>query len=136
MNVDYAAIKAADPGGTVEAAFAAMNTETETVSRGLYRVTPMMIAREHDSDLADRFYAGLEAAVVANKMSAWALRFFESDGVDVNDAKTLAKLAEIKAAGALVQADIDLVLSMGDETVKKWPGLKPGHIQNARQKGN
>lgn len=131
--VDYVAIKAADPGGTINEAYDAMSAETRAVSRGRYKVTQLMIAEETTIELADNFRNGLKAAVDAGQLPDWAMNALDTEGIDVNNSQVRAKLQQIVDAGALEQGDCDAVLAMGDEDVPVWPGLKHGHIQNARQ---
>lgn len=133
MSVDYEGIATADPGGTLEDAFKSMSEDTKVQSRGEYRVTQLMMAKELGMTLAISIRAKLDAAVINGVIPAWLISFLDGPGIDINDPETSVFMAGLVAGSILDQSDVKAMLSMGEETVLVWSGLSPGHLQNARQ---
>lgn len=121
--VDYTLIANEDPGGTLEQAYATMVDRRVSVSRGVYKITDIMVAAEIGLSKAESFLSAVEAAVPA-RVSHW----IKTGGIDINHPDTIATLTAINPP------HLAEVLPMGSESVCPYgAGFKIGHLQNARQ---
>lgn len=134
MSVDYTAIADADPGGDLNSAFDTMDAETVVKSRGKYLVTQMDIAEQLGLDAAVIVRDAFEAAVAANQLPSWVVTAMDAGGININHQGVATKVGQMVTASELTQAQADAFLDLGNATLSKWPGLKHGHLQNAREK--
>lgn len=125
--INYKLIADNDPGGDVEAAYASMSGETVS-STPETRMTYLSIANRVGFGTA----AALYERVVAG-MPAWVNESMLNGGVDVNNPQTYGLLRSL--IGGNFTADMaDAIVSAGIERTPKYPGLRLGHLVNARQK--
>lgn len=125
--VDYKLIADNDPGGDIETAYAAMAAETVT-STPETRLTYLSIANRVGYAAA----AALYDRVIAN-MPAWINQAMMQGGVDVNNPQTAGILNSLVGGGFTAKMMSDII-NAGVESSPKYPGLKIGHLANARQK--
>jgi hypothetical protein len=131
MSVNYRAIAdAVLPEEDYQTAFARMSAETVTETvEGEVWVTELSIMSRLGVVLADTILTKIEAAVPARVQ-----RMIQSDkGINLNDPQTLALVNGLVAATILTQDEADALLAPLSTTKPKWPGLAPGHVQNAMQ---
>ena len=133
MGVDYKGIADADPGGTLEDAFKYMSEDIKVQSRGEYRVTQLIMARDLGMTLATSIRAKLDTAVVAGGVPGWLIGFLDGPGIDINDPETAIFMTQLVAGKILNKSEADALLGMRTETVLVWSGLKIGHLDNSRQ---
>lgn len=127
MTVDYKLIADGDPTGDLFVAYDTMLAQTETVSKGVFKVSDIMVAKEIGLTKANLFLDAVET-FMPSRVANW----IQGQGIDINDAETVAALGTITA---LVAEDLAAVLAMGTSTACIYgTGFKPGHLQNARQK--
>lgn len=131
--IDYKLIADNDPGGDLEAAFATMAAETVSVPIPGKRQTYLSIADEAGFTEATALSATVDAAVSGGQLPKWVDTALERDGIDVTNPQVGPILNGLVNA-SLTQAMVDAILATGIEQQPKYPGLKEGHIQNARQK--
>lgn len=124
MSVNYKLIADNDPGGTLEDAYTAMSAETVTTAPKVM-VTYRKVAASVNLEAS----AELEASVIASvDVPDWVNIALADGGINVNDPQTeglLSTLVSPQTASA--------ILDMGIVTDPKYPGLKIGHLSNARQ---
>lgn len=66
------------------------------------------------------------------------IRVLRSSGININDAQTIAALDQMLSLEIITQNTYDTIRSLRFNRVHAWPGLKPGHVQDAliyRQEG-
>jgi predicted TIM-barrel enzyme len=121
--IDYKNIADNDPGGDLEIAFATMAAMTVS-STPEKMLTYIGVAK------ATSFAAAVElqASVKAN-VPEWVDSALNGDGIDVNDSQSQALLNSIVS-----KETADAIIASGVETNPVYPGLKVGHLANARQK--
>ena len=129
MRIDYAAIAAAvQPGEDYEQAYTRMSAETETVTLNEARIT------EGDVLRGLGVTAGATAlGVFEAQLPASVNRLIQSEGIDMAHAESRATVESMR--GLLGDAAADWLLAQNQKVQSKWPGLKPGHIQNAIEWG-
>jgi hypothetical protein len=129
MSVDYKAIAdAVLPGEDYEIAYARMSAETvtEAVTGDVYESEISMMSRLGVT-MADTILTKIEAAVPARVQ-----RLIQSErGINLADPQTQGMVAQMVAGGVLTQDEADALLAPLSVTKPKWPGLKPGYVQNA-----
>lgn len=115
------------------AAFALLRDETVTepnpaliTERGLYAALGPVEA--------EAILGALEQAATANPVVARAITWLRppADGIDLSSAHTRGLLDQLQAGGVLTATQVVALKALGERTRPKWPGLKEGHIQNAR----
>jgi hypothetical protein len=130
--VDYKLIADSDPGGDLQAAFDTMAAETVSKTPEVYvNYTNLMAV---DLALAGQLSAIIKAAVDAGTLPEVVHIRLNNGGLNINNPSSGYVLQGFVEAGYLTQAEKDTIMAMGVVTTKKYPGLKPGHVQNARQK--
>lgn len=129
MSVDYKAIAdAVLPGEDYETAFARMSAETvtEAVTGDVWE-SELGIMSRLGVVLADTILTKIEGAVPARVQ-----RLIQSEkGINIADPQTQGLVASLVAGGVLTQAEADALMAPLSVTRPKWPGLKPGYVQNA-----
>lgn len=132
MRVNYVAIAddaQANGDATYQAAFTRMSAETVTEPKTEAFYSELSLMSELGVTLADTILNKVEAAV-----SPRLVRMIQSEkGVNLADAETLTLLESLKVAAVIDQSEQDALVALTSETKPKWPGLKPGHVQNAMQ---
>jgi len=130
---DFIALKNADPGGTLQAAFDAMRVETVTRYRLLSssRLNKWAAATGSRKSLMmaseDYTHAAYELAAAARG----ALENINHD-LDLNDAEVMGMLNSITAAGLITVSARDDLLSRALVTELKYPALTIGELERAR----
>lgn len=119
----------ADPA-QYQVAYDVMVAETDTipVSREL-RITEGEILSGMGLSNGAAFIDKLVASIHAS-----ALRLLQAKGINVIDAESKAVMTNLLNGGTINQDEYDWVASYYSETIARWPGLKPGHVQNALEK--
>jgi len=135
MSVPYSSIAddvAANGDSDYEAAFARMSAET--------------VNKDANISTADiKAYLIVTGKWLAIKRSTEDVAEVVRDSLDTFESFQLAdpvmgagyksalqsQMAALKALGLIDATDEATVLAMGTQTDPKWPGLKPGHVQNA-----
>lgn len=116
-----------DPGGDVQAAFDAMNSETIDTTP-IKRMSYADIAREVGYQESAALESVVDAAISSNGLAKWVKSRLERDGIDVNDSQTQALLTSL--IGATEAAKI---ISAGIVKEKKFPYLTSiQQLTNAR----
>jgi len=129
--MDYDAIRADDPGGTVQEAHAtlAAMTITETYER---MVTERGLYNElGPTEAEDILTAITGSAVVPTRAKAWLAP--DAGGIDVGSAVARSMLDAMETAGELTAQQVEALKALGEREVAKYPGLKQVHIQIARE---
>lgn len=122
--IDYKLLADNDPGGNLDTAYAAMSTETITTNPEL-----MITYRKIGADCGLAVSAELEAAVKADaNIPDWVNTALANDGINVNDPQVSATLASLVSAESATS-----ISALGDVVELKYPNLKKGHLQNARE---
>lgn len=126
---DYKAIAdAVLPGEDYETAYARMSAETVTEAvEGQVWMTEIGLMSRLGVTVADAILTKIEAAVPPRVQ-----RLIQSEqGINLNDPQTIALVNGLVAASVLTQDEADALLAPLSVTKPKWPGLKPGYVQNA-----
>lgn len=119
---DYKGIADGDPTGDLQAAFDSMAAETVAT-------TPekLMTYRSIANEVSFAASAELETSVLAS-MPAWLNANLQTGGIDVNNSQTAALLGSL-----VTTATADAIIAAGVINVAKYPGLKIGHLADARR---
>lgn len=135
MQTDYAAIadRAVELLGEInpvrwEEVVSVMQAETITRDKQDARYTDLDILRDLGSETGDALLDKIEAAVKPR-----VSRMIQSVGLDLAHNETKSVLQQLLTAGAIDQTDYDALIGLTKETVPRFPGLRPGEIQNALQ---
>lgn len=131
--IDYKAIADGDPGGDLEAAFAAMAAETVTVQIPGKRQTYISIADEVGFAEAAALSGTVEAEVTAKQLPKWVDVALEQDGIDVTNPQ-VKPILDGMVNDLLTQAMVDAIIATGSEDRPKYPGLRIGYLADARRK--
>lgn len=125
MIIDYKLLADNDPGGDLMTAFESMQGETITT-----RPEVMITYRKIGAAVGLQESAELEAAVntPGNGIPKWVDAALSTDGIDVNNQQVSAILTMLVTSETAAA-----ILAMGEVVTAKYPGLKPGHLQNARE---
>lgn len=135
MNVDYAAIANADPGGDLNSAFATMAALTEApVSKGEYQVNQTDLVRMLTLEDATTLRKAFEFAVGLDQLPPWFITALDRDGVNICHPQLTGKIPDMVSAGKLSQDQADSFLALGIDIKKTFPRLSHGQLQNAREK--
>lgn len=114
-----------------EAAYAVMVTEAvlQPVDGPVYE-SELGVMSRLGVMLADQILGKIEAAVPARVQ-----RLIQSErGINLNDPQTSGLVDGLVAAGVLTSEERDALMApVEPQTVPRWPGLLPGHVQNALQ---
>lgn len=130
--IDYQAISDADPGGDLQAAFAALSAETISVLRGVdermlsARGVYGIIGKTAGKAALDAIKAG-EAD---DDVKAW---FSPSEG-GIDSFLIGPTFQGLADGGVITQAEADLVISYAYTIQPKFPGLTIAQIDKARMK--
>lgn len=121
MSVNYKLIADNDPGGDLETAFNTLASETVIT-------TPetMITYRKIAASVSLTATAELEQAISA--LPLWVNKALQTDGIDVNDPQTAAALSSLVSTETAAS-----IIALGKISTQKYPGLKLGHLQNARE---
>lgn len=134
MIVDYQAIANDDLGGDLNAAFNQLKSLT---------VDEIVDVRINDIGLAARigltktmaFLTALKAGVSGGVLPQEIVDWFASEkGIELNNVESIATLDSLVVAGILDAALRDEIVALRVNTKLKYPRLKLGHLQNAREK--
>jgi len=136
---DWNQLRADDPGYpgdtvSITDAHAALSAMSVTQSRGMHRIDLRDIYNALGSAQGEIVISALETAGQSNPVIARALAWSqpgEDMGIDICDAEVQAVFQSL-VGGVVTQAMIDSIIALASETVAKYPGLKPGHIVDAR----
>ena len=123
--INYKLLADNDPGGELQAAFDSMAAETVATTPET-QVTYTTLARDVDLVTANALTSKLST------QSAWIDNALNSECINVNNPQVGPFL------DALVDTDFtqlmaDNVKALGNVISPKYPGLKIGHLANARQ---
>ena len=111
-------------------AFETMKDETEVVQ----------VEEHYESEVAMMSRLGVtQAEAILDKIvgavSPRVKRMIESDrGINLADPQTQALISELVSNNILTQVEAGQVLEPTQITNLKWPGLRPGYVQNALEK--
>ncbi len=67
---------------------------------------------------------------------ASAMRLLQGEGINVTDSESKTVMSNLLAGSLITQDEYDWVATHYIRTVETWPGLKPGHVQNALEYRN
>lgn len=133
--MNYAAIadRAQEIGGDYLTAFSVMAAETEIVTLEANWESRLAILSRLGVAMGATVIGKIEAAISADpNLPDILIDMVRSErGVNLADPETIGLIGALVAGGALTQAEADALLASNTETTAKWPGLKPGHVQNA-----
>ncbi len=138
--IDYEQLKLDDPGGDLETALATLSTITTTV--------PHEVNRIFDRDVYTALGA-MEGEVVLQAIEAQAedgtdpyqaafirvLKWISpgaEHGIDICDTEVQGVLNSLVGKHGVTQPMIDAVISLKDQIVIKYPGLRKGDVEYAR----
>jgi len=127
------------PGGfndltAVQAAFDVLKDLEEEQSRGNHLQTYVGLARDASFAVAQEFSNFITEAITAGQLNSWVDEALNSTGLRVNSPDVANKLNQMVGVSGLTQETVDAVLATGSTTVKVFPGLKLGHVQDAVQR--
>lgn len=126
MTIDYKALAAEDTGETLDVFFARLSAE-KIASKPKKMMTYISIANEVSFTGSSSLEKGVATATANGQLPAWVDDALKSSGVDVNDPQT----------GALLDAIVPpetatAIKAAGVVYAPKYPDLKEGYLQNAR----
>ena len=133
--MNYQQLKADDPGGTLDAAFATLSVMTEDRLREQNRIDLRDIYNACGSADGETVIVALETAAQADPIVARALSWAQPGadmGIDICDGEVQDVFNGLVTAGAITQAQADKIIGLQNETVLKYPGLKAGDVEYAR----
>jgi len=124
------------PGDTVSVtdAHTTLAAMTITQPRTINRIDLRDIYTALGSVAGETVITALETAAQGNAVIARALQWAqpgEDMGIDICDAEVQAVFNSL-IGGAVTQTMIDGIIALASETVPKYPGLKPAHVEYAR----
>lgn len=133
--VDYKLLADNDPGGDLDTAFATMSAETVT-SNPVKRMNYIDVSDECGYALAVKLATAIAAAIGGGLMPDFVETVMNGRGLDVNNAQVQAQLQALADNPAVEfdAADMALLTSKGAVSSPKYPGLKVGHLDDARRK--
>ena len=126
--MDYKAIADADPGGTLESAFAVLSAAT-VETRPEVRLAYISIANRVGFNQASELEAAIRNAEAAGQLPRWVDAAMNGEGVDINNPQTETLLRSLVS-----QQTADEIMAAGAVVVPQFPGLRMGHIKTARDK--
>ncbi len=102
--------------------------ERRTTEQELYKILGLQAAGE--------FMDSVELAITSGDIRPVILDWLKGnidagDGLDVCNPEVRIALSTMASAEMLSPASVDVVLALGEKSAPKWPGLKPGHVQDA-----
>ena len=132
--VDYKAIADGDQGGDLRLEYERMLAEMVT-STPMKRMNYRAVAKECNYNCATKLAFAIKSAVGAGSMPAFVEEMMNDEGLDVNDAQVRTQLAALVASPIdYVQADMDELVAAGVVQTPKYPNMRMGYLQNAREK--
>lgn len=125
--IDYKAIADGDIGGDLTVSFQTMKSEVVTS-------TPKTLISYIDvaNSVGLIESAQLQAKVLAN-LPAWVDSALSNGGINVNDPQVSGTLSGLTDE-TFTQDVVNSIVSLGVVSSLKYPGLREGYLQNARQK--
>lgn len=132
--MNYQEIKLDDPGGTVEAALAALKVMTKTVPMTKNRIDLRDVYNACGSADGELVISALETAAQSNAVVARALAWAqpgEDMGIDICDAEVQAVFNSL-VGGSVTQSMVDKIIALSSQTVIKYPGIRAGDVEHAR----
>lgn len=111
-----------------EEAAGQMMTETITRSKGVARYTDLDVVR--DLGMAD---GGVLLDKLESVLPQRIVRAMQDIGIDLAHDETKAVLLQLKTESAITADEYDTLIGLGVETAQRFPGLRPGEVQNALQ---
>jgi len=135
MRVNYQQLAQDDPGGTLDEAFAIMSNKKVDVIIDV-RLNDVALASRVGIGKAMQFQGALKAAVADGGMPGDVLDWFNGSGIELNNNESIGLLNSMADNGYISLQLRDEIIAL--RVVKKdmYPGLKIGHLQNAREKKN
>ena len=133
--MDYEQMKLDDPGGAVETALTLVKSMTVTKPHSQNRIDLRDVYNACGSGDGEIVISALEAAAQGSAVIARALAWAqpgEDMGVDICDAEVQAVFQSLVGSGGVTQGMVDQILSLQDQTVLKYPGVRAGDIEHAR----
>ena len=125
MNVDYFAISEADPGGSVDAAYAALGAITTVQPTGVSYTSLQLVEA-----LGYPAVARLETALAgAATLPPSLLTSLGTTGLDFATAGIIAALSDT----SLPAADVTALTALCQENVRTFNNLRKGYIERARE---
>jgi len=100
--------------------------ETITREKTSARYTDLDILRELGMETGGAILDKLEAVLPARVVQS-----MQDQGIDLAHSETKKTLQLLVIGGAISQPDYELLLALTNETVPRFPGLRPGEVQNA-----
>ena len=119
---DYKFIADNDPGSDLDLAFLSMSIETVTSNP-----EKLMTYRSIANEVGYAESVELENGTAA--LAKWVNSDLQGRGIDINSPQT----AELLGSGIVSNETATKLLAAGVVSSPKFPGLKKGHLQNARQ---
>lgn len=130
MSVPYKLYADDDPGGTLESAFATMEAATVNTTPK-YRLTYMSIASKVDLAAAIAIEKAIDGAIGLKAIPKWVATIMVTTGLDINDPQVQMILGQLIGAN-LSEAQADKILAVGVVKEPMYPGIKIGHLNDAR----
>ena len=113
--------------------FDAIKNETTAVAKGYNKQTYVSLGGVLGLALTTQLETAVDAAIVAGDMAPWISQALNGAGINASDPQISGLLDSLKDKHGIDQLLIDAVAALAVETVPLFPGLKPGHVQNALQ---
>jgi len=137
--IDWNQLRADDPGYpgdtvSITDAHTALAALTITQPRSQNRIDLRDIYNALGSAEGEIVISALETAAQTNAVIARALAWAqpgEDMGIDICDAEVQGVFQSL-VGGSVTHPMVDSIIALASETVPKYPGLKPGHIVDAR----
>lgn len=132
MAVDYKAIAddvAANGDADYQAAFARMSAETVTEDLPSVRITEAGVISRLGLTDGEAILDAIESAPMTSPRVKRLIQL--PDGINLADAAAKGFINALQAGGHITPAQKTMLMDLTRETKPKWPGLQPGHVQNA-----
>ena len=132
--VDYKAIADGDQGGDLRVEYERMKAEMVSTTP-MKRMNYRKIATECNYDCAAKLSKAIASAIGAGSMPPFVEAMMNNEGLDVNDVQVQAQLDALVASPIdYEQADMDELVAAGVVQTHKYPSMRMGYLQNAREK--
>ena len=131
MSINLVELNAADPGGTVEIAYATLSAETLPVTYGTLTGNDLRIWAAGNN----QSYSQIKAASAVNVSAEMAYILVQSpDSVlDLGKPEVMGLVVGLTEAGIIEESGKAALLKAVETKTLKWRGLKIGHLATARR---
>jgi len=75
--------------------------------------------------------AGIQSSALDDDSKNFLISEIDGEGLDLNHSETRTMVQSFVDSEVMTTAESEQLLSVIDETVPVWQGLKNGHVQNA-----